>query len=415
MEVLSVPFSVVPGESINTILGIKDSITCRVGIFHPLRTHHKTVDLVILSREHVSLSRASYWQGRSTTMACPHSESLYCIPSSSLEHTDRHWYAGVSGVSASLSLVGSTYMLLSSTSLLRVRYPEGGRRLPTNPHIIFSLALADLIACVAVICRSIALVLVKVPTNVCSNITTNCSYNCSGSHPSFCMPHSAVYPYFGDPIETILRFAYIATFMWTLVFAVDTFLRVKTILPSSRCYHIIVWSVSSVLAGSYLVTVFVGFGVRCAGKYRLIGSYFLLYLPMLVVMIFNPLLYRSTARQYERWFMETGKFSKDRRERLKNHKRMFLIYIIIFYFCWLASLANLVISIITPFVNSVSGVPFPIWILNAVTNPLQGLLNSLSYGRFGESIYTNRQTVRRRLVSSYEEERETEPFAESES
>jgi ocular albinism type 1 protein len=222
-------------------------------------------------------------------------------------------------------------------------------------------------------------------------------HNCSGFYPSCCGPHLKYYIYFGDPIETILRFAYTATYIWTLVFAVDTFYRARTrSVVNSKYYHWIVWSVSAMLAGSHLVIVFTGtkIGRACANKDRLIGSYSLLYLPMLVVMISNPLLYYCTTHQYKRRLWEAGLFSARERKELKDHKYMFLIYIVVFYSCWVASLVYLIFASITLFdsLSNLKKVPLPVWIVNAITNPLQGFLNSLTYGRFGKSIYTDPHT-----------------------
>jgi ocular albinism type 1 protein len=216
------------------------------------------------------------------------------------------------------------------------------------------------------------------------------------------------YIYFGAPIEIILRFAYIATFMWTLVFAVDTYHRARTKkAPNSAYYHVFVWIVSAVLAGSHPVIVFVGIGTRCADKYRLIGSYFLLYLPMLVVMIVNPILYFRTKRSYEQRHREGGRIAAEDRKKMKDHNVMFFVYMVIFYFCWAPSLVNLVFSIITPFVDSVSSVPFPIWMWNAIANPLQGFLNCLSYGRSGKSIFTDRRQSSTAIFSESNEEKDS--------
>ena len=318
-------------------------------------------------------------------MASPHSESFYCIPSSSLGGIDRLWYAGVSIVSASLSLCGSIYMLLSSFRYLKSLPGKTKARRAANPHIIFNLALADLIACLAVIARSAALLTTNPPKN---STNSNDTCFCSGSNPSCCQP-SKEHLFFGVPIETILRLGYTATFGWTLIYAVDKFLKSKDIFCNSLNYYAIVWTSSCILAGSHVIVVFVDIGLPCAGRYRLIGSYLLMYVPILVVMIANPLLYVTTGRRYRDNFMQRGKYSNDERQALRAYKMMFLAYIVVFYFCWVPSLPNLVIAVMVPFDSSVSKVPFPVWIINAVCNPSQGLLNSLSYGRLRGLATTN--------------------------
>lgn len=319
-------------------------------------------------------------------MASPHSESFYCIPATSLDVRERYWYAGVSLLSASLSLFGSAYLLQSSFRYLKSRPSKAKRLLSASPHIVFFLALSDVIACVGVIARSASLATINAPIN--SSNSTDVRF-CNGSYPSYCHPYAVEYLYFGVPIESVLRFGYIATFMWTLFYAVDVFLKSKEIFINPGPYHAIAWTSAFVLAVSYVVVVFAGVGTPCAGKYRLIGSYFLMYLPMLAVMIVNPLLYASTAGRYEEKLKQTGKYSKEERQNLKSQKLMFLSYVVIFYFCWVASWANLIIALLTPFNDSVPKVPFGIWIANAITNPMQGFLNSLCYGRVQRSVKTN--------------------------
>jgi ocular albinism type 1 protein len=273
-------------------------------------------------------------------------------------------------------------MLLSSFRYLKSLPEKAKVTWAANPHIVFNLALADLIACLAVIARSVALLAIHPPTNT----TDTC--DCSGSTPSCCQP-SPNYPFFGLPIETLLRFGYTATFGWTLMYAADRFLKSRNIFCNLRNYYVVVWGSSCILVGAYVIVVFANLGPKCAGKYRLIGSYLLMYVPILVVMIVNPLLYVITGRRYRDTFMKSGKYSIDERQALKTYKMTFLAYIVVFYFCWIPSIPNLIIAVMVPF--TAYKVPLPVWIINAVCNPSQGLLNSLSYGRQAGGLATTRR------------------------
>ena len=311
-------------------------------------------------------------------MASPHSESFYCIPTTSLSTADRRWYSAVSLLSASLSLSGSMYMLCTFFKHLK---QQTGKARSQFSDTLFYLALADLIACVGVICRSVALLIISHPKNYPEQGNNTNTTSCSGSHPSHCTPSSQHYLYYGVLIEFILRFGYIATFIWTLLYPVDTLLKLKKQKDVNLIvYHAITWTLSAALAGSNVVVVFVNVGVPCAGENRLIGSYFLMYMPLVVVMVTNPFLYRHTTRAYREELHKTGKYSTEERQKVNKAKRNFMLYTVVFYVCWLPSVVNLIAALITHFTGVVR-VPFPIWIINGICNPLQGFLNSLSYGK----------------------------------
>ena len=313
-------------------------------------------------------------------MASPHSEAVYCLSNTSKGWTYRHPYAGLSIASATISVVGSLYMLAAWGPYLKVKLKFRRPLLHPNRHVVFFLALSDVVACLAVISRSITLLFIEpaVPVNASGP-------PCTERHPEYCNTRYRYYWSFGIVVELTLRFGYTATFLWTLLYACDACAKARQRAISNRFCHLFTWPLALALAGANEIVLFAGNLGHCSGRDRLPWSYFLIYAPMLIVIVVNPLLYVKTNRRYVRLLRGSGHFTRCEREAVEEQQRKFLFLVSIFYICWLPSLISGGYEIAVLFnTGKLDHVPLPVWLVNAAANPLQGLLNSIVYGTPGQ-------------------------------
>lgn len=75
--------------------------------------------------------------------------------------------------------------------------------------------------------------------------------------------------------------------------------------------------------------------------FRILPNYFATYIPIAVVMLANPCLYRHSTNDMEKIIMSTsGQFTTRERDILDAIKIKFSVINIVFYICWLPNLLN---------------------------------------------------------------------------
>ncbi|XP_065845658.1 G-protein coupled receptor 143-like [Oscarella lobularis] len=338
-------------------------------------------------------------------MASPHSESFYCIPKTSLSSAERNWYGGLSIGVAALSFIGSSYTAHTWGRQLKRTKMKVRNQLVANPHIVFFLAIADLIASCAVIGRGTALISIEPPKLTNSNLS---AANCSLGSPHNCRPYETYYLYFGVPLEIALRFGFVATYAWTLFYAIDVYLKSKQMGLKPSRYHAISWTAAAVFTAINETVLFVDVGVPCAGRPQLIGSYLCMYIPMIIVIVANPILYVLSSRNFTRNVKARGTFTNTERQAIREQKIKFLLMLTIFYICWLP-------SIVSGFYTVTKWhVPIEVYILNALCNPSQGFLNSFAYSRTVVSTTSGGTTTTTTTTSSTTATARKKNFVDSE-
>ncbi|CAL8137348.1 unnamed protein product [Orchesella dallaii] len=189
-------------------------------------------------------------------------------------------------------------------------------------YIIVWLATADLLASSAVLIRSISWVIGK--TIVMS--PTLDTY--------FCAVSSASIQYF-----------YTATCLWTLFYAIDVFQVVHEDSGKPKLYHIIAWGLPAILCIVGLTILYYP-DINCHARgssafARILPNYFFTYLPIIIVMIVNPVLYWRTSIKAEDMVVSvSGRFTHNERQHLRSLKLKFFCINLVFYICWLPNIVN---------------------------------------------------------------------------
>nr|XP_054748003.1 G-protein coupled receptor 143-like [Lytechinus pictus] len=114
------------------------------------------------------------------------------------------------------------------------------------------------------------------------------------------------------------------------------------------------------------------------GDELLLEAYYLcLFVPMVIVLILNPIIYILAVRKVSPLMRRGGMYRDQEREVERQVKRKFLKIVIVLEICWLPNVVNgiLLLSRVKP---DMKGFPF-IWILMAIFNPMQAFLNTLVY------------------------------------
>ncbi|CAH1261660.1 GPR143 [Branchiostoma lanceolatum] len=307
-------------------------------------------------------------------MASLHEESFYCIPETKLTLSERPVYCGVAIAAAVLGLGGAGWQVVRWRD--RLRGAAQRRRPSPNPVIVFCLALSDFMACIVVIARAVGILVFDPPLEV---------------GPGVYVPAQGLTAiYVGSTIEIINLYFYSATYMWTLVYALDITMQLKNMDVPMPLYHVLCWSAPAVFVGLSMFSVFFevpeapgdGGIQQCAAGFHLVLHYVFSYTPIVAVMLANPAIYITASRLIEITVRPMlGRYTQRERQVISAVKIKFLLIVVVFTLCWLPNVIDGVIQIS----NLVQGDRtadgfFALWVIEAALNPLQGLLNCLAYG-----------------------------------
>lgn len=74
---------------------------------------------------------------------------------------------------------------------------------------------------------------------------------------------------------------------------------------------------------------------------RILPNYIATYVPITIVMIANPILYRSSSKDMERLLTSTlGQLTRRERDVMDTIKIKFSLINVVFYICWIPNLIN---------------------------------------------------------------------------
>lgn len=118
---------------------------------------------------------------------------------------------------------------------------------------------------------------------------------------------------------------------------------------------------------------------------RILPNYFFTYLPIVMVMIINPILYWKTAIKAEDMVVSaSGRFTHNERRHLRSLKLKFFCINFVFYICWLPNIVNAIL-LWTLWNDLPRNFILFDWYLMAIVNPLQALMNAMVYRKWGDT------------------------------
>ncbi|KAJ9595460.1 hypothetical protein L9F63_013371, partial [Diploptera punctata] len=148
-----------------------------------------------------------------------------------------------------------------------------------------------------------------------------------------------------------IQYFYMATWFWTLCYAID----MKRMLKAQRlhrpdnehvkCYHFTSWSSPAVFtiiglgilyipdANCHTLTTMSGI------LFHILPNYLFTFLPLLIIMVANPILYCLSSRDVEHNIGVTNRQYTQRERNVVDAIRWkFSLFTIVFYICWLPNL-----------------------------------------------------------------------------
>ncbi|GLV34126.1 hypothetical protein CBL_00055 [Carabus blaptoides fortunei] len=268
--------------------------------------------------------------------------------------------------SSALGMIGAIYQILpreqSSVTHRWLSFSATRGR-----KIIIWLAVADLLGSLGVFARSTLWINYK---NIMPAVDDDSSV-------LFCAISSAWTQYF-----------YTATWMWTLCYAIDMRLILADKKERTKWYHLASWIIPAILTSAGLSILYIP-DANChtatslsTALLRILPNYFATYLPIAVVMIANPVLYKSSTRDMECLITSSmGQFTSRERDVMDTIKIKFSLINLVFYICWIPNLINGIL-LWTLWFHLPIKVIITVWYIMAFINPLQALFNSLVYRRW---------------------------------
>uniref|UniRef100_A0A1B6EJT8 G-protein coupled receptors family 1 profile domain-containing protein n=1 Tax=Cuerna arida TaxID=1464854 RepID=A0A1B6EJT8_9HEMI len=270
-------------------------------------------------------------------------------------------------VSSFIGILGAGYQMLprTETPLAHRWYTMTSSR---GRHIIQWLAFADLLATLGVFLRS----LLKL---------NNFLYPLGDASITYCAIFAAWIQYF-----------YCVTWMWTLCYAVDMFLALRERPGHPVLYHMFCWLIPSVLTAVGLAILYLpnadchNLGPDESAFLRILPNYLLTYLPMVTVMVANPILYLCSLRSVTDLITQSlAQYTRKERAIIDAVKVKFGLILLVFYICWLPNLINSLFLWFEWYDLPAQTVYVLLYVM-AVVNPLQALFNSLVYRRSSEKL-----------------------------
>ncbi|XP_076028359.1 G-protein coupled receptor 143-like [Oratosquilla oratoria] len=301
-------------------------------------------------------------------MASPTIESMCCMDSNGdfkneyLIDFKTFSYNVVSVFASILGMFGGIYQILPREA--PVGSVSRGRFFKTRGRLIIKwLALADLMASLGIFIRAVSWMADK-------SLGTIDDDNLVGH--IFCIVTSAWIHYF-----------YTATYFWTFIYALD----VKKVLQekrlSPRLYHFICWVMPLILCLIGLLFLYLP-DLNCHSRRnnpfaRFLPNYLSTFVPILMVMISNPILYCLAFSKVEKLLAsQRGRFTHSERKVVDGLRKKFLLINAVFYVCWTPNIINGIV-LWTAWDNLPKNFIIAVWYFMAILNPLQAVFNCVVY------------------------------------
>ncbi|XP_054437149.1 G-protein coupled receptor 143 [Pteronotus mesoamericanus] len=263
--------------------------------------------------------------------------------------------------------------------------PPASARAPASTRILRVAAACDVLGCLGIVARSA--VWLGFPDFV-ANISRE---NATGTDiwpAAFCVG-SAVW----------IQGLYSACFWWLFCYAVDAYLVIRRSsgLSIIVLYHILAWGLAALLCAEGLLMLYHPSLSRCERDLEhAIPHYVTTYLPLLLVLVANPILFRKTVTAVASLLKgRRGIYTEKERRMAAMIKIRFFKIMLVFISCWLSNIINeslLFYLEMQPDINGgslkyVRNAAKTTWFIMSMLNPAQGFLLSLAfYGWTGCSL-----------------------------
>ncbi|XP_034505191.1 LOW QUALITY PROTEIN: G-protein coupled receptor 143 [Ailuropoda melanoleuca] len=287
---------------------------------------------------------------------------------------------------------GACSLLLGLLQLLPRRRPAGlgaplhspaGVGAPRPPSILRAAAACDLLGCLGIVFRSVVWLgfpeFVENPSSVNGTDIWPAAY-CVGS-------------------AMWTQLLYSACFWWLFCYAVDAYLVIRRSAGHSTIllYRIMAWGLAALLCVEGVAVLYYPSVSRCERDLEhAIPHYVTTYLPLLLVFVANPILFRKTVAAVASLLKgRQGIYTENERRMGAMIKIRFFKIMLVFIICWLPNIINESLLFYLEMQPDISGSTLkPVrnaakttWFIMGILNPAQGFLLSLAlYGWTGCSL-----------------------------
>ncbi|XP_032475586.1 G-protein coupled receptor 143 [Phocoena sinus] len=280
---------------------------------------------------------------------------------------------------------GALHLALGLLRLLPGRRPAGPglpsasppatARTPASARILRAAAACDLLGCLGITVRS------TVWLGFPSFVNDISAVNGTNVWPTaFCMG-SAMW----------IQLLYSACFWWLFCYAVDAYLVIRRSagLSTILLYHMMAWGLAALLCVEGAFMLYYPSVARCErGLEHAIPHYVTTYLPMLLVLVANPILFRKTVTAVASLLKGSqGVYTENERRMGDVIKTRFFKIMLVFIICWVSNIINeslLFYLEMQPDINGgslkqVRNAAETTWFMMGILNPAQGFLLSLAF------------------------------------
>ncbi|XP_011822233.1 PREDICTED: G-protein coupled receptor 143 [Mandrillus leucophaeus] len=196
-----------------------------------------------------------------------------------------------------------------------------------------------------------------------------------------------------------IQLLYSACFWWLFCYAVDAYLVIRRSagLSTILLYHIMAWGLATLLCVEGAAMLYYPSVSRCErGLDHAIPHYVTMYLPLLLVLMANPILFQKTVTAVASLLKgRQGIYTENERRMGAVIKIRFFKIMLVLIICWLSNIINESLLFYLEMQTDINGGSLkPVrtaakttWFIMGILNPAQGFLLSLAfYGWTGCSL-----------------------------
>ena len=314
-------------------------------------------------------------------MASAHFSSQACL---TLDSTQRSVYAGIDIGTSVLGVSGALYQIITWRS--RRNSSKNNRpRIATKSSIIFCLAAADILSCIFVFAKSVELLLISRPNVV--------------RHDECVYVRDESYVYFDSPIALLGDFSYITSFMWTFCYALDIYFQLRERFIPMVSYHVLSWGTALIITAFKALILHMrsedpSLSLTCSSQESgnncilpstiAVAAYLAFYLPIVFVMLACSILFSLSLPKIRKIGIGTARMlTNQQRKKYRKIARKFFLIVFFFCVCWIFNGINGIYLLVKG--SSKSDSPFVFYVLEALTNPMQGFFNAFVFGKHQEA------------------------------
>ncbi|KAM9039988.1 G-protein coupled receptor 143 isoform 1-T1 [Sarcophilus harrisii] len=276
-------------------------------------------------------------------------------------------------------LGSASFNLLLSILQLFPKKSQGPKKLPhtSSATILLFISACDLLGCLGIIFRST--VWLGFPDFI-GNISV---VNGTDVWPAAFCVGSAVW----------IQLLYSACFWWLFCYAVDAYLVIRRSagLSTILLYHIMAWGLAILLCIEGITMLYYPSVFSCeSGLEHAVPHYVTTYVPLLLVLLTNPILFQKTVVAGKVASLLKGRqgiYTENERRLGAVIQIRFFKIMLVFIICWLPNIINesLLFYLETqPDINgsslkNVRNATLITWFTMGILNPLQGFLFTLAF------------------------------------